>query len=327
MRDDRPYVRFNEIKMDLPCAERHWKAETEQAWAALHPWTDSLPRSATFESCLADVLRDPQSNVARLEDNYHKHLMVITLTRLLWSNKEATTQPGAKYLSSYNALIQTRKDLLRIVQLFSGSPRAIPTPAKPRCLESLVMRLHLVSAAYYMASDDITDYMHLIWRRSPQSSYAQQHISRWINGSPREFRYLTFAAAQLLTLSRMYPYNHPKDPYDAFHAGMALWVMSKLFSDEWMRNIANSTTHHELLPTCNLDWLGTQDAQEALILQHWLATGDPCVVRMHGVPDVFSRDGPKQILQQTAEILGNMSVWGIGQTLLNATLRVLHAGD
>lgn len=307
--------------MDLPCLLEQWEAETSQAWTACHPWAVAMPRSERFDLCLCHLLQDPAATNVRIKDNYQRYLMVTTLTRMMWSLKEQTTQPGAHLLTPQNALQQGKQDLLDVVNYFSFSPKALQGSVAPEYLAARIQQLALVKLAHILTADDVWDYLHLIWRKHSQVELGQHHVLKWIREKPRSWRAFTVANAQLLSITRLYPDNHPHEAYNVFHAGMAIWVMSTL-----VRTTDQATKECQDPLVCHLDWLGSENAPEALALQDWVENGgNQYVVRIFGVPDLFAVEGAQQVLRQTAEILNRMPVWGIAHTLRNATLRVLHS--
>lgn len=322
MRADRPFISLNEVKMELPCLEDHWEAASPQAWAALHPWTWLPPQMRTFTSVLADILDSPDVALGSLKDSYHRLVIVATLIRLVFTNKEAVTQSGAKSMACYDALVVSRERLLDITDRFACSPTQSQTRTTTSCHEALVRQLRLVHIAHGFSTDDLVEYWHLVWRGGPRSLPAKAYISKWIRENGKRFRRLIYGSAQLLTLTRVYPYNDPAEVYDCFAAGMTMWAMVSLFIA--MQPPQQTTEPRRL---CNLDWLGPRDDPESLAVREWIETGGPYIVRMHGVADMLSSAGCQQILQQTAQILARRSVWGITQNFLNATLRVLHSQE
>ena len=314
--------------MDLPCPVASWDAETPQAWASLHPWSsDSIPHSDSFKVSLNKLLQDPHRFTTETKDNYQRYLMIMTLTRMMWSLKEATTQPGAHFLTPYNSLIQGKRDLLDVINHFDFSPNVLSGSAAPDHFSACIQQLTLIKLSQILMGDDAWDYLHLIWRPHPKTRSAREYILNWIREKPRTFRAFTLANAQLLTIIRSYPVNHPQEAYNVFHAGMALWAMSKLFptiQDGSATTVWNPISQSR--PVCNLDWLGSADSLEANTLQDWVEGGDPThIVRMHGVPDLFAAEGAQQVLQQITSVLNRMAVWGIGRVFMNATLRVMHS--
>jgi hypothetical protein len=124
-------------------------------------------------------------------------------------------------------------------------------------------------------------------------------------------------------ITGLYPCNHPQEAYNSFHAGVICFVLSTLLAADYQA-ISISESLADTLPVCNLDWQGSPDGPEALAIRDWIENGTPSLVRMRGVPNVFSDRGPRQILQQTADVLSNVSVWGIKHILLNAVRGLLR---
>lgn len=328
MRDDRPFVSLNEIRMDLPCSRSRWEAQTSQAWAALHPWADSAPKTDALDYSLSSFLQNAPGAMDTYTDEYQRFLILTTLTRMIWSNKEATTQPGARHLTPYAALLQGRQDLLQVIDHFSFAPSAMCTKTTPEQFAGRIQQLSLVQLSHIMTADDLWDHLHLIWRRHAHRTLAQDHVSRWMQQNPKAARQFTLANARLLNIIRLYPDNHPQEAYNVFHAGMAVWVMSSLNLLNGAIQSSTCQSSFKDRSLVHLDWMGPADSNEDATLKQWTENGgDSYGVRMHGVPDVFAPEGPPQILRQTAEVLDRMSVWGVAHTLRNATLRVLHADD
>ena len=50
--NQRSYVSVTEIDMDLQSSTEHWEAESVEAWAALHPWTDSTQPNHRFKTVI-----------------------------------------------------------------------------------------------------------------------------------------------------------------------------------------------------------------------------------------------------------------------------------
>ena len=314
--------------MNLPCSLSHWEAETPEAWAALHPWAAAAPQTDSFDTSLSSFLQDSPKAIHANSDDYQKFLILTTLTRMIWSNKEAITQPGARYLTPYTALLQGRQDLLDVIESFSFAPSIVRATTAPESFAARVQQLCLVQLSHIMTADDLWDYLHLIWRRHAQRKLAQDYVSRWMEQNPKAGRLFTLANARLLSIIRLYPDNNPQEAYNVFHAGMAVWVMSSLNATNGAIQPSIRPTPYAMTAVAALDLMGPKDSTEGVALQRWIDYGDESfMVRMHGVPDVFSPEGAQQILRQTAEVLDRMSVWGVARTLRNATLRVLHADD
>ncbi|KAK9334823.1 hypothetical protein V1521DRAFT_450360 [Lipomyces starkeyi] len=321
--DSRPLISLNEIKMKLPCSTEHWEADSPQAWAALHPWSNSMPPNLAFRRTVDQLFDNSESGLTDVVDDYHRMILLTTLVRICWETKESRFKPGAAFLPSYSLHAQDTALLLSIVDRFGGPLKLRKNTLTDRCFESLVQRLYIVKTSYLVAADDIADYMHFIWAEKPQAQAAHDYLLRWALKNPERVRMVAYASAQVLSIARQFPCNHPRESTFAFHGGFSLWTMAGLLL--LLKPDARHTVERSKNDVCHLDWLGADDAPEAQTVRDWIQRGGSHVLRIQGVPDIASRRGMRQVLQQTAEILKGMPVWGITQNFLNAILRVLHA--
>ncbi|OQU95621.1 Fungal specific transcription factor domain-containing protein [Cladophialophora immunda] len=326
MRNARPYILLNELKLDLPCLTQHWKAASKQAWAAIHPWREQCPRTDSFQSCISRVVEHPASAHSAYDDNYVRFIILTVLTRMVWDNKEATTHQAAMHLSTYDALLKGRAELLQILDDFASPttgyyPSATTEPSN----EFTVQHWLQVGIAHGLAEGVVICDLFgiMLWQDESRAIPARNRILRWCRENPRNPRALLYTCAQGLTITRLYPCNHPQEAYNIFHCGLICFVVSTLLLADY-QTMSNRETPGGTLPVCKLDWQGAPDGPEVLAIRDWIENGTPSRVRMHGVPEVFSVPGPRQILQQTADVLSNVSVWGIKHILLNAVRGLLH---
>jgi hypothetical protein len=322
MRDDRPFISLNEIGLNLPSHSVSWDAETATAWSASRLGTDiGYQQVESLATVLEKLFIYPGVAVGTIKDDYQRFLVMKTLLRLMWSYKEQTTHPAARFMPSFSANVAAKTELARVIDEFYFSPIL----ERVMLQDGFALRMQQfydIQLSHILTADDVWDHLHLIWRPHPKGAEARLYISKWMQQSPRTCRNFIRANAQLLNAARMWPDNHPQEAYNCFHAGMALWVMSLLGKDLPMY----SAFHEE--QACSLDWFGSPDAIEADRLRDWVETGVPCyTVRMHGVPSLFHPDAPEQVLEQTANVLRAMSVWAVAHTFMNATIRTLKAKE
>ena len=312
--------------MDLPCRSRHWQAETEQAWAALHPWTEAWPPSQSFTACIGTVMQTPAVARSTHEDDYVRFLILTALGRMIWDYKEATSHQGARYLLTYDVLMKGQEQLLGIMDTFVSPTYSYPFfVGQHHHDETTIQMLKLAAASRGLAKAALVcDMMGMLWQDGVAAGPARQQILEWTKENPKDARTLMFTCAQLLDLTRRYPSNHPQEPYDAFHGGVGIWILSTIETADYLVQ-ATSSDFSSPLPVCNLDWHGAPDAPEAMVVRDWIEYGVPCVVRMHGITDVYTTNGARQALDQTADVLANMSAWGIKDTLYNAIKRIIQS--
>lgn len=328
MRNARPYILLHDLNMDLPCLSKHWTAGSVHAWTALHPWTKECPPTDSFATCISRVVESPADAHSEYDDDYVRFIIGNVLNRLIWDNKEATTHQAALRLGTYNALLNGKDELLNILDIFTSPMHGYPCfSTKPRTELAIQLR-SLVNITHGLADGAVMCDLFgiMLWHDESSAAPARRQIQMYIKDNPRHSRSLLFSTAQQVTIGRLYPCNHPQEAWNVFHAGIGVFVMSTLLAEEYSVP-STSCSSNTNLPVCNLDWQGAPDGHEAMAIRDWIQNGGPSLVRMHGVPDVLSALGARQALQQTAEVLSNMSVWGIKRVLLNAIRGLLHAGD
>lgn len=328
MRNAQPHILLRELNMDLPCRSQQWTAGSAQAWTALHPWTKECPRTDSFSTCISRIIESPESARSKYDDDYVGFIIGNVLNRLVWENKEASTHQVAALLSTHQALLHGKDELLQIVDNFFSPTYGYPCYAtKPRTelevqLRSLVNITHGVADGAVVC--DLFGIM--LWHDEASAGPARRRIHQYIKDNPKHCRSVLFSTAQQVSIGRLYPCNHPQEAWNVFHAGIGVFVMSTLLAQE---DCASSTScsSNANLPVCNLDWQGAPDGAEAAAIRDWILSATPSLVRMHGVPDVFSPLGARQVLLQTTEVLDNISVWGIKRILVKAVRGLLLDGD
>ncbi|KAF1953347.1 hypothetical protein CC80DRAFT_420478 [Byssothecium circinans] len=320
----RSLLSMNELKMDLPCSTAHWQAETAQAWAALHPWTH-LPPTKSLRSLLESLsISSPKS--AEITDACHSHIAAIILARSIWDLRESALEPSALFFPNDNADLRLQR-----MQAILSTLQRLTSPLVPSANDligqdfaSLVQRTYIVHSGGILTAEDAVDHMHIVWAKlGTRSQQAREHLLRWASRCPAQVRTTAHKAAQILSVARRYPYNHPNEPYHVFHSGFILWTMLGLLT-ELPSSIPPPGSNHRRIP-CRLDWHGAHDTPEALAVNDWVEHGGyGYIVGMDGAPDLVSEMGMRQVLELAADTLKRMRVWGIAQIFLNAVLRALH---
>lgn len=317
--------------MDLPCLTEYWESETPEAWAALHPWSRSAPPSVNYTAALESILQGQGQPNFEISDDYQKHILLSTFVRLMWETMELEFSAGGALINISSGLADRRIALHAAIQKFVTP--LTPNPVVPReaGFEAKVQLSRLAQYGALLDADDLINYTHLVWRGNPTSGPARKVLLQWAAKNPRKVRQVARASAFILNATRQFPYNHHLDAHHAFHAGFMVWSLIPL-----LRSLQASVPAHLPVPdqqllgqhaVCQLDCLASGDSPEQEKVAQWVESGEFCVLRMHAVPDILSEEGSRQILQQTADILRRMPVWGIAQVFRNAVLRALHANE
>jgi hypothetical protein len=164
---------------------------------------------------------------------------------------------------------------------------------------------------------------------------AKCRLRQWADADPAQPRNMARIGAQLLAICRLYPFNMPREPYDAFRAGLLLWTMVPLIRASMVQPMPNdrqawqdTRTGPRSIRVCHLDWLGPEDTPEAQTIRDWIEHGgDGFVLRIHGIADICTERGSRQILQSTSDVLRTMQVWGASEAYRDIVVRALRERD
>ncbi|KAJ9643794.1 hypothetical protein H2204_001939 [Knufia peltigerae] len=333
-RGTRPYISLMEIRaMDMPASFQHWEAESPEAWAALHPWSRSAPPSIKYSVALEGLLKDGQDSENGIFDDYQKHILLATAVRLMWDTMELEFSAGGGILTDPEGLTARRKALHAAIRTFALPLEPRPGVSRETGFDAVVQQSCLAHLALIMDADDLINYTHLVWRGQPTSGPARKVILEWAAWNGKKVRQVARTTAFVWNATRRYPFNHHLESYHSFHSGFLVWscipLLQALEADQASEPGPNAQyrQHQDQPEVCQLDWLGSDDSPEGQRVAQWVETGEPCILRMHGIPDLLSGQGSRQILQQTADNLERMPVWGISQVFRNAVLRALHANE
>ena len=319
--------------MDLPCRIELWEAESPQAWTDLHAGTSGNPPNKPLGESIDSVFEDHGPVLDAFPDHYQRSLLLMVLIRMLWSYREANFEPGARFLPTYAPILETRNFLIsRLASFFFPLVKPSGHEASQRMMASQVHEMYLLRYGMIVGNNDLNNYMHLVWAMGPRAKKAWDHIVQWATWHPQKVRECAYASAQALNLARSYRYNHPQEPYNAFHGGLIFWTMARLLkllqSPRGWENPARPATQTPRHPACHLDFLGSTESVEARVIQDWIRRGEgPSILTFHGVPDLLDEKGLKRILELTAEVLQGMQVWGIAQSFLSAVVRIIQAEE
>lgn len=358
-RNCRPHLSLVEVKMGLPCSTEHWEAGSAQAWAALHPWTASAPSSLSFRDTINQLFEEDRSSsdnstgvggaasisrqtaLEKIPDEFHRMLVSTTLVRTVWDLREYLNEPALSSVGplGYSVFPKSMDAVLSVLDSLTtsalapaaasmrrGSREHRTSPRTERELRGLVLRARISLIAQIIAADGITDHLSQAWSRQRTASEAtEQRLIAWARADPVQPRKLVYVGARLLAISRLYPYNYPREPFDALQGGMLVWSMLRL-----LRKISGQPRQQIQTPPrlCQLDWLGHENAPEIQATRDWIEKGgEGYILRMHGVSDLGTPEGENQVMWETADVLRGMQVWGVAKSYLEMVTRALHSGD
>ncbi|KAM3473081.1 hypothetical protein MY5147_004970 [Beauveria neobassiana] len=289
-------------------------------------------------------------------DEFHLILMTTTLLRTVWDYRDCVLSlQGPAPMPELFTHSVPAKDMDTALSLLTTLAATAPLEAiasatgagaqsfnglsglhEERQFHGLVHRTRISLVAQIIAADQISNHLDAEWRRGAAAGdqnvreVAAERLRAWGETYPVEVRRMARIGAQLLSISRLYPYHMPREPYDAFRAGLLLWTMAPLIRAA--TPVASSQASPARAPThrrvCQLDWLGDQNSPEGACLQEWIDHGgDHFVLRMHEIPDICTRQGSRQILLSTSKVLQKLHVWGASEVYRDIVLRALREDE
>ena len=346
----------------MPCNSTFWEAETAQSWSALCPLTGSPPPGSFFPVAVNDMFEAcVAERVERGAHLRYQRILVRTISRMMWQLKEMQSsfpiyqprQPAffeSEFRLSVNMLDRfvalnplSGTDSLKISLDSSTSPMASQT------LQAIhIAHLHispgLVDSVYQLLKNRGTDFDKAV-------QFCYRHFRR-----QSDARRVAFHCAQVLSLCRRYPSGATCEPFNIFHAGLSLWLVAPLLHGEFApqigfekrshtpQHIATSSTElhfsqtRQLRLDVNFEVVGTNRDNQYDLLHQWLAPEDATpnnkvtqlsnpiatiIPSIHGIANLSSTQGLRQILVQTADMLENMQIWGIAKKLRELVVKLL----
>jgi hypothetical protein len=335
LHNNRPYITVGDMALDLPCSAAHWEAETCQSWASLHPW-GYVPVLMPFRTTIRLLFDNTPDPVSKIAEECHRRLIIMTLLRMLWTVKEIRRSPIGDLVDSTH-WVEDRRSLLRGINMFGEIPFSTAVAATQTSDHVVIIarRMQIVHLANLIGAGNLIDLIYRLVRPSSDRKVAEQELISWAKQDPRRVRETAFHAAQTLTIIRHYPSNLPLEAFNTFHAGVFLWCASALLpacqgrvesQNEPLRTSSmTSASSTNTISSIRLDYLAMQDGDATSgVIQNWIQNGDTNNISIFGIPDLCSPIGQARLLDQTADMLKNMTVWGVAQSLRKAILELRH---
>ena len=327
----RPCLSVSSMRLQLPSSSDLWEADSAQAWAALHPSSPLAPLRKDFPALLSLIFGGRSSEIFHnVSDAQHKHYIILTLARMVWAWKEIQTAPGVLFgrfpLSQFQ---ETKRELLKILEVFRLAIMMMPLQIqKPSSIGVLMQCCRAIHMSHLYAADDLMDWFYPMIRRGRVHARWKTRAAQWAERNPIKIRETTYYSAQTMAIARKFPSNFPTEVFDTFHAGLFLWLVSTLWSEEQAQAQAQAQETTAVLDI-RLDQLQFESEDDGCcsnMVARWIKDGDAVGttrVSLHGVPDLAGIDGPRQILHQVAQLLGRMKVWKISQNLVRIVVGLM----
>lgn len=328
----RPCLSISSVRLQLPSSRDLWEADSAQAWTSLHPSSPLAPPRKAFSGVLGLIFSGSSHQIAQsLEDPQHRHFVILTLARMVWSWKEIQTAPGVHFgRFPFHQFQETKRELLKLLEAFRLGIMMQPLHFhSPSSVQGMLRSCLVIHMSHLYAADDLVDWFYPLIRRAHVATSWKSRALQWASKDLMKVREVAYYSAQTLAVARRFPSNFPTEVFNTFHAGLYLWLVSSLWQEQ---QDSVGVRSQELTLDIRLDQLQFESSNDGSsnIVAQWIKEGSTAGstrVSIHGVPDLAGADGPRQILQQVANLLERMKVWKISQNLLRIVLSLLPETD
>lgn len=314
----RPYLTIGEVNMNLPSTELEWDAESAESWLPLRSQT-GITHKQTLRQLLRTLVDGSAQPLSEFRVTSHQTVVVTTLVRMIWTTKELRENPMHD-LIRHETTGDLNHGLTEALDLFLESPlvdRDLRTQAQTN---AMIRRLSLVHIGHLYAAGDLMNWLYPLIRNRDANGILKRRMQQWKTDRPTQVRSATFHAAQVMGLTRQFSDHSPYQVFAVFQAGVVLFFMSRLLTERCStpegRGASTPNLEH-----IQLDFLGLPSEDAAIVNARWVEHGHPVVLGLHGVPDLHSRQGRLQVLENTADMLSQMQlVWGVAKNLRRVVL-------
>jgi hypothetical protein len=239
-----------------------------------------------------------------ITEEHHRMAIILTLIRILWSIKEIERNPLSELMHDPSKGETNKRRVLEVLDGFLESPTESLTLDSGLAHLAAVHRMQTIHIAHLISAGHMMDWLYSVLRGGPESENARSKMELWASQDPARVRDTIYRSAQILSLIRQYPYNQGQEPLNAFHAGAMLWCLADLIPQAVGPKVLR------------LDRLESRNGVETVSINIWVRDGGTQILHLYGVPNLCSKMGKRQVLEQTAAILQRMQVWGIAQNFL-----------
>lgn len=289
-----------------------WEADSAHAWMAIHPSSDSEPPNLPFKPTIRTLFEEGKAQLGKLLEDQHQLIIILTLTRMLWSTKEFQASPINDLVRQSHVLVESKQHIQEVLDKFLISANSSARPKMRKNILSYVHRAQIVHLSHLYAAGSLMDWIYPILRRGVQASSARVQMDQWAKADAVRIRSVAYHSTQILTLLRVFPNNEPLEPFNAFHAGVVLWCMAGLLAS---KRQLSSTSLPDVKPY-RIDSTAKGLGNESYEDLNWINNDEADIVSMDGVPDLCCHQGQIQVLEITAEMLERMQSWAIAKNFL-----------
>ncbi|EXJ53467.1 uncharacterized protein A1O5_13243 [Cladophialophora psammophila CBS 110553] len=317
----RPTMSVGDILLSLPEDAARWEATSAHAWMALVPQRSTLDDAINFRIAARSCFDTKLAVTIELQDPQHLHLIVITLARFLWSIKELQASPLMDVVPEQWPLVAHKINLLHALDHYSVPLSTLRGMSDDKELARQVERTSIIHICHLYGANDLMDWLPALLRTSGLNKAAKERMKVWGEEDPVRLRKVAYHSAQVMTISRDFPFNGPYEPFHVFYAGAALWCVASLLAEPQEDEVL-----HDSQRPIFLDRHATAGDVDHLRILKWIQEGgNNAVVGIYGVPVLGSRSSRIQALAETIRILQNMRSWDLSTAFVNVLRQLLNA--
>ena len=297
-----------------------WEADSSYAWMALHPASESVPPSVAFKPTIRALFENEEVHAADTLDDQHQLIVILTLTRILWSVKEFEASPVNDLVRQSHVLSESKKHVQEVLHKFLLGTHSKSRLRTKKALAAFVHRTQIVHMSYLYGAGNLMDWIHPLLRGGQQANSAKISMAHWGSHDAVRLRSVAYHSSQILALIRLFPNNEPLEAFNVFHAGVVLWCTAGMLGKTRVAEKQSRVGSTAYRIDSTAKELGTESEDDTA----WIKSGEPSIVSLDGVPDLCCRDGQVQVLEIIAEMLDRMRVWGVAKNFLLVVLQLLQ---
>lgn len=310
-----------DILLSLPEDEACWDAASAHAWMSFVPQRSNLDDALTFRVAMRSCFDMSLASTIQLRDPQHLHLIVITLTRFLWSIKELQASPIIDVVPERWPLVSHKVALLEQLDKFSASLSTLRATNDDKELSRQVERTSIIHLCHLYGANDLMDWLPALLRSSGMNKVAKERMKNWALEDPVRLRKVAYHSAQIMAISRDFPFNGPYEPFHVFYAGSALWCIASQLPEPDEDGASHNSEAPILLDRHFMDG----DVDHLKVLQWIQEGGMDTLVGLYGVPVLGGQSSCVQALEETIRILHNMRRWDLSTAFVNVLRQLLRA--
>ncbi|KIW19440.1 hypothetical protein PV08_00012 [Exophiala spinifera] len=318
LHNQRPLFSTGDMMLSLPSDASCWDAPSAHSWMALRSQGSADNVLTHFRLAVRSTFDTSLSEDFQFNDGQHLHLIVLTLARFLWSIKELQASPLQDVVPEQWPFLAHKSNLLDKLDSYLTPLSIARMSGNDQELRQAVARALMIHISHLYGANDLMDWLPGLLRSAGKSEMIKERMKTWGKEDPVRLRRVIYHSAQIIAISRDFPFNAPYEPFFVFHAGAALWCAAQLLGE--------APTDSESDNSVNLLFLDrhiTDGDVDYFKVLKWIREGGSVVIGLHGVPILGAQSSHVQVMEETVRILRNMRVWALSGAFIDVLRRFI----